>query len=218
MVDLRKEMPLLARNEGVWEGWYRYYDARTGKLTDEHRSRLLCRFPVDGPVPYHQTNYYFWEDGKREVRDFPADYRDGRIWWDNELIKGWAAHMSPDDYNRSTCLNWVRQGEPDLYLYEMIQLSDDGKNRCRTWHRRGVHPQGLAEHDGRRTGRPADELTAQAAAAAGTCQVSTPAWVRCTGPASPPAARSAFITFNRLSGGARNITKPPPPAPDTLPA
>lgn len=134
MVDLRKEMPLLARNEGVWEGWYRYYDARTGKLTDEHRSRLLCRFPVDGPVPYHQTNYYFWEDGKFETRDFPAEYRDGRIWWDNELIKGWAAHMSPDDYNRSTCLNWVRQGEPDLYLYEMIQLSDDGKHRCRTWH------------------------------------------------------------------------------------
>lgn len=134
MVDLRKEMPLLARNEGVWEGWYRYYDARSGKLTDEHRSRLLCRFPTDGPVPYHQTNYYFWDDGKREVRDFPAEYRDGRIWWDNELIKGWAAHMSPDDYNRSTCLNWVRQGEPDLYLYEMIQLSDDGKHRCRTWH------------------------------------------------------------------------------------
>ena len=26
MVDLRKEMTLLARNEGVWEGWYRYYD------------------------------------------------------------------------------------------------------------------------------------------------------------------------------------------------
>ncbi|MGB3806936.1 MAG: hypothetical protein WA936_07040, partial [Erythrobacter sp.] len=25
-------------------------------------------------------------------------------------------------------------GDPSLYLYEQIQISDDGKNRCRTWH------------------------------------------------------------------------------------
>ena len=30
---IREAMPLLVSNEGVWEGWYRYYDARTG-LTD----------------------------------------------------------------------------------------------------------------------------------------------------------------------------------------
>ena len=42
--------------------------------------------------------------------------------------------MQPDDYNRSTCLNWVRTGEPDMYLYEMIQLSADSTSRARTWH------------------------------------------------------------------------------------
>jgi hypothetical protein len=31
-------------------------------------------------------------------------------------------------------LYWQRQGDPDLYLYEMIQISDDGQSRCRTWH------------------------------------------------------------------------------------
>ena len=30
-------------------------------------------------------------------------------------------------------LYWQRKGEPDLYLYEMIQLSDDGRSRCRVW-------------------------------------------------------------------------------------
>lgn len=30
-------------------------------------------------------------------------------------------------------LNWTRTGEPDLYLYEMIQLSDDGQSRARVW-------------------------------------------------------------------------------------
>lgn len=132
--EIRKAMPLLAAGEGVWEGWYRYYDAETGELVDQHRSRLICRLPDDGkPSDYHQTNHYFWEDGKIEVRDFPADYHDGRIWWDNEHIKGWAAAMKPDDNDLSTCLNWVRKGEPGVYLYEMIQVDVTNTFRSRVW-------------------------------------------------------------------------------------
>jgi hypothetical protein len=132
-MGLREDMPLLARHEGVWEGVYRYYNAE-GQLTDEHKSRLLCRVLDDGPYPYHQTNHYIWEDGRTDVRDFPATYRDKRIWWDNELIKGWAAELSLDEKQRTVMLHWERQGDPGLYLYEMIQLADDGQTRCRTWH------------------------------------------------------------------------------------
>lgn len=132
--EIRRDMPLLARAEGVWEGWYRYYDAATGELTDQHRSRLICRLPEDGtPSDYHQTNYYFWEDGRTEERDFPANYHDRRIWWDNDLIKGWAAAMQPDDNNLSTCLNWVRKGEANMYLYEMIQVDESHNFRSRVW-------------------------------------------------------------------------------------
>lgn len=133
MTNIREAMPLLARHEGVWEGTYSYFNAANEKL-DEHASRLLYRFPDEGPYPYHQTNHYTWVDGRTEVREFPAEYRDGRIWWDNELIKGWAAEVPLDEYNRTVMLYWQRQGDPSLYLYEMIQLSDDGLNRCRTWH------------------------------------------------------------------------------------
>ncbi len=139
--EFRRRMPLLMESEGVWEGLYRYYDAATGKLTDQHRSRLLCRImPQDAPFPYYQTNQYFWEDGRTDFREFPAWYEDGRIWWDNALIAGWAAPMRPDDGNRSTCLSWVRKGEPDMYLYEMIQHAEDGIHRARTWQwfRKGV--------------------------------------------------------------------------------
>jgi hypothetical protein len=128
---LKRIMPLLARHEGVWEGTYRQYDAQ-GRLTDEHASRLLCRFPDTGHA-YHQTNYYRWSDGRTETRDFPALVRDGRLIWDNAFIKGWAADVALDDFARTTMLNWVRTGEPDLYLYEMIQLSDDGQARARVW-------------------------------------------------------------------------------------
>jgi len=69
--ELKELMPVLARHEGVWEGIYRHYD-KDGNKTDEHKSRLICRFPTDGPHLYHQTNYYTWDDGRTETRDFPA--------------------------------------------------------------------------------------------------------------------------------------------------
>ena len=132
--DFRKRMPQLMESEGVWEGWYRYYDAATGALVDQHRSRLICRLmDEDAEFPYYQTNQYFWEDGRTDFREFPAWYTDGRIWWDNDLITGWAAPMQPDDFHRTTCLNWTRKGEPDLYLYEMIQHAANGVDRARTW-------------------------------------------------------------------------------------
>ena len=109
---LKEQMPTLARHEGVWEGTYRHYDA-DGNKVDEHHSKLICRFPDDGH-PYHQTNYYTWEDGKTETRDFPATVKDGRLRWDNELIQGWAADVQLDDFGRSTMLNWTRTGEPEL--------------------------------------------------------------------------------------------------------
>jgi hypothetical protein len=132
--EFRMRMPQLMDSDGVWEGWYRYYDARTGMLTDQHRCRLICRImEEDAPYPYYQTNQYFWEDGRVDIREFPAWYDEGRIWWDNDLITGWAAPMQPDDYHRSTCLNWTRKGESDLFLYEMIQHSPNGIDRARTW-------------------------------------------------------------------------------------
>lgn len=131
--ELKKQHPVLARHEGVWEGVYRHYD-KDGNKVDEHKSKLVCRFPTDGDVLYHQTNYYTWDDGRTETRDFPAAIKDGRLWWDNDFIQGWAADMTLDTHGRTTVLNWTRTGEPDLYLYEMIQISDDGQKRARTWH------------------------------------------------------------------------------------
>ena len=46
----------------------------------------------------------------------------------------WAAEVGLDEYSRTVMLYWQRQGDPLLYLYEMIQISDDGQSRCRTWH------------------------------------------------------------------------------------
>jgi hypothetical protein len=133
MSQIKRALPLLAKHEGVWDGWYRHYDANGNKI-DEHRSRLVCRFPDAGPYPYHQTNHYSWAGGKTEVRDFPAEYRDGRLWFDNDLIKGWAAEVPLDEFNRTVMLYWKRKGDDNLYLYEMIQTDDAMTVRHRVWH------------------------------------------------------------------------------------
>lgn len=132
MSDIRQRMPLLARHEGVWDGWYRYYDAQ-GKLTDEHRSRLVCRFPDSGPFDYDQTNHYSWADGRTDVRPFPAVLEGDRIVFKSELIEGWAADVPLDTQARTTMLHWTRRAEPGTYLYEMIHLSDCGIYRARVW-------------------------------------------------------------------------------------
>jgi hypothetical protein len=132
MSDIRTEMPLLARHEGVWEGHYRYYDDAGNKI-DEHRSRLICRFPSGGEFDYHQTNHYTWADGRTESREFPAKYHNKRILWNNDLIVGWAQEVAFDDNQRTIMLHWERKGEPGTYLYEMINTSDDGKSRSRVW-------------------------------------------------------------------------------------
>lgn len=131
--DIKTRFPLLARHEGVWDGWYRLYDAQ-GNKTDEHRSRLVCRFPDSGPYPYHQSNHYQWADGRTEIREFPALVQGDRIVFVSDLIEGWAADVGLDERHRTTMLNWERKGEPGIYLYEMIQLSDDGQARSRVWH------------------------------------------------------------------------------------
>jgi hypothetical protein len=129
-MSLRKAMPLLARHEGVWEGYYRYYDAH-GNKTDEHKSRLICRIRDDRD--YHQTNLYRWADGRTDSRDFPAKISDNRLIFDTD-IDGWAAAVGLDEHQRTMMLHWTRVDEPDLYLYEMIQISDDGVSRARVWH------------------------------------------------------------------------------------
>lgn len=128
-MSLRERMPLLARHEGVWDGYYRYFD-NSGNKVDEHKSRIVCR--MIGTDDYHQTNYYFWADGKKDIRDFPAVVEADRLMFYTE-ITGWAAEVPLDENSRTIMLHWTRNNEPGLYLYEMIQISDCGRYRARVW-------------------------------------------------------------------------------------
>lgn len=126
---IRDEMPVLARHEGDWVGRYIYVDP-AGTIIDQHDSHLSCLFPQDGSHDYFQINRYTWADGKREEHRFPAAYREKKIWFDSERIRGHAWEV--DD--QTVVLTWHYKQAPQNALYEMIQISPDGQHRARTWH------------------------------------------------------------------------------------
>lgn len=128
-MGIREEMPLLARHEGEWHGTYTVIDTE-GNILDRHRSVLNCTFPTDGSVPYHQTNHYYWDDGREEHIEFPANYADGKLIFDTERIDGFC--WEADEH--VIVLHWIYKADPSVTLYELIHLDDTNTNRTRTWH------------------------------------------------------------------------------------
>ncbi|WP_413174911.1 DUF3598 family protein [Anabaena azotica] len=129
MSNIRLEMPVLARHEGEWEGTYTLVDT-TGNVLDSHQSHLSCQFPENSEYSYYQINRYTWANGKQEEHQFPGTYQDKKLWFDTERIQGKAWEV--DD---STVILWFGYKQfPDMYLYEMIQISPDNNYRARTWH------------------------------------------------------------------------------------
>ncbi|AFY49213.1 hypothetical protein Nos7524_3420 [Nostoc sp. PCC 7524] len=129
MSNIKEGMPVLARHEGDWIGIYTLIDT-SGKILDQHESHLSCQFPEDSPYPYYQINRYKWANGKQEEHQFPGTYRDQTLWFDTERIQGKAWEI--DD---STVILWFAyKTVPEMYLYEMIQISPDNNHRARTWH------------------------------------------------------------------------------------
>lgn len=134
-MDIRREMPLLARHEGEWGGTYTYITAE-GTVTDKHESLVVCSLATEGH-DYYQVNSYTWADGRTEEHRFPGVYLGGgRCRFDTERISGefWEVDT------QTIYLQWVYKAAEDMRLYELIVLSEDGKRRNRTWqwHRDGA--------------------------------------------------------------------------------
>ncbi len=126
--SVRDRIPLFASQEGIWEGVYRHYD-ESGNKIDEHKSRLMCHIIENDPYPFRQTNYYFWADGRQEVRSLSAVITNRRICWETDLIIGWAEEILMDDLKRTYLSHWIRKDDVDLMMYGTIQLSECGQYR-----------------------------------------------------------------------------------------
>lgn len=126
--SVRETMPVLARHEGAWEGTYTFVDLR-GEVTDQYDFRIDVVLSVDDEHAYQQTSRYRWKDGRKQELFFEAQHRNGELVWDNGRIAG---HLRQLD-DRSLYLRFGFAAMPDVECFEMIQISDDGETRGRTW-------------------------------------------------------------------------------------
>ena len=128
MVEFAQAMPTMLRHAGKWEGEYRVVN-RDGTLADFYHMSTFCEFPTEGPYAYVQHNVMRWDDGRTAERSFGGVYRDGMLWWDTDRLfgKGWETHGG------IVMLNLIHRSEPGVRFSEMIELSEDGQTRARTW-------------------------------------------------------------------------------------
>jgi len=129
MNPIPRELPLLARHAGVWEGEYTHL-APDHSVQDRYLFRILVEFPEAGDAHYRQTSHYWWHDGRTQQLVYEGWYRDGRVHFDTGRIRG--ACWAIDDL--TLYITFGFHADPAGYVCEMIQLSPDGLDRARTWH------------------------------------------------------------------------------------
>lgn len=121
--------PATRAHEGVWDGVYRHIDAE-GRLEDEHRARVVCEFPAEGPVFYRQRIRFEWPDGRTREDVFEGVARDGALWYDTPTFRG----RSWETEDGLVLLNLQRKDEPGAHFFEIICMGEGGRHRARTWH------------------------------------------------------------------------------------
>ena len=126
---LQNTLPAILLHEGVWEGTYRVVGL-DGRVIDEHRSRVQCSFPDDGPYAYVQRNLFTWPDGRVFEAEFGGELRGDRLYWDNERFKGYGWSTLDD----VVMLSLDRKDRPGESFTEIIVLAPNGNERARTWH------------------------------------------------------------------------------------
>jgi hypothetical protein len=127
----RSKLPEVARQQGVWRGTFRRYDA-LGKLTDEFPSEIVVRVKNEGGKQIlHQTNTYRPSGRPEQKIDSFGEIRDGRIWFSNDRLEGWAMDLAGDTSGRGSVIVMNYKDGSGMYVYEIVARSADGKRRSR---------------------------------------------------------------------------------------
>jgi hypothetical protein len=124
---LQTLMPGFIRHEGRWIGTYTIIDP-SGAQLDRYEVRILAEFPTEG-CDFRLNTHNIWPDGRETTGRYEAHFRDGRLWFEDQLV---GALWEIDDF--SVYLRFSFEHDPSITVCEMIQISDDGQHRARTWH------------------------------------------------------------------------------------
>ncbi len=130
MRTLREGMPLVAANEGIWTGTYRFVSP-AGIEADAYDFRIVLTIGDANAGAYRQESNYRWPDGRTESRMFEADYhpRENRLMWDNGRIAGALWELD----STSFYLRFGFADMPGVECHETVQMFEEGARRGRSW-------------------------------------------------------------------------------------
>ena len=129
---LAEHLPVIARHAGVWEGNFVRLDAASN-VDARFRSQIVFRLFDDAHWPniYLQTNTYWLPDGSVQSFDTPGSFRDGRIRFESQRVRGWSADDPLDTESANALLFMDVLYMPGAHIYEMAQISRDNSRRSR---------------------------------------------------------------------------------------
>jgi hypothetical protein len=123
--------PVISKQIGTWKGRFRRYDA-DGKLTADFVSEITVKLDLKNKEkPYQQTNKYTYEDGRTQTIESSGRIEGDKLIFENAQIEGWANDPSADTNKNTTLMYMKYKDGTGLYVYEIITVSDDGKQRSR---------------------------------------------------------------------------------------
>lgn len=123
-------LELLARHVGIWEGKYTHIDPQDRSVQEELEFRIRVECPAPDGTAYRQTSRYRRAGGHEEELVYGGRAVGDRVVFDTGRIRGECWKIDAD-----ALYLWFAFAEaPSGRITEMIQLSQDGRHRARTWH------------------------------------------------------------------------------------
>ena len=125
------ELPALVRQQGVWRGTFRRYDAEGGLLETFPSTITIRVFQQAGRWRYHQSNLHGPEDAPLRRLEARGEIHSGRVWFASERYQGWAMDLPGQAPAAGSLLVMQPRDPADPDIHEIISCSPDGRRRWR---------------------------------------------------------------------------------------
>jgi hypothetical protein len=125
------DLPALVRQQGVWRGTFRRYDAEGGLLETFPSTVTIQVFQEGDRWRYHQSNLHGPEDAPLRRLEAQGEIHSGRVWFVSDRYQGWAMDLPGEQPAAGSLLVMHARDPGDPDIHEIISCSPDGRRRWR---------------------------------------------------------------------------------------
>ena len=125
------ELPALVKQQGVWRGSFRRYDAGCDLLETLPSTVTIRVLEEAGHWLYNQSNLFGPEDAPLRRIEARGELHSGRVWFASERYRGWAMDLPGEQPAAGSLLVMHPHDPADPEVHEIISCSSDGRRRWR---------------------------------------------------------------------------------------